>query len=1163
MSEDLIAADQAARRRALDPRRSFIVQAPAGSGKTELLIQRYLVLLAGVAEPEEIAAITFTRKAAAEMKNRVLQALESARMASAEGLAGHHLLTFNLARAALARDAQRGWQLGESASRLRIQTIDALCAALTRQMPVLSALGSQPQSLDNATPLYREAAQATLALLDGEDGAAEDLALLLEHLDNNLASAEDLIATMLARRDHWLRHLSGAADREALEGALQFARRTAFATAAAHLPRALAGELDAMLVYAAGNLGANAKNLALRALAGGEPMPGVDAADEVRWLARTELLLTLKGEWRKPGGLNATLGFPPGGTAAEKKLAKDWKERMAGLLAELDGNEALRHALQALRGLPAVCYREDQWQILGAIVRLMPVAVAQLQLVFAARGQADFVEIAQRARWALGEADAPTDLMLALDYRIHHLLIDEFQDTSVTQFELLEKLTAGWQAGEGGDGRTLFLVGDPMQSIYRFRQAEVGLFLRARLEGLGGVPLEPLALSANFRSQSGIVDWVNARFASIMPQEEDIAAGAVPYAASQAVHKPAPAAVTLHAFFDGDEAGEAAWIATLVTQTQRDEPQGTIAILVRNRNHLRAIVPALKAEGLRFRAIEIEALGHRQCVQDLFSLTRALSHPADRTAWLAVLRAPWCGLTLADLLVLAGARPGESLAEEENIKDLFGETPDSPASPARIDTFSDNRTIWEIILDADCVLRLSADGATRLARLREALEAIVSGKLRAPLRERVESAWLALGGPACVADDTDLDDIDIYLDCLEAHEEAWEIADEAAFAEAVAKLYALPDLHAGEELQILTIHKAKGLEFDTVILPVLAGASGRDERPLLAWMETPLAAGGLLLAPINQTGAKGEPIYEYLRALEGERAAFENTRLLYVAATRARRHLHLSAVVGRDDKGGVRTPAARSLLACLWPVVEGEFAAQALQAPTGGAQRRFQEAELNQDLCRLSTDWRLPAAPPAIAWTLMEPPAAAQAGIEFSWVGETARHVGSVVHRWLQRIAVDALAGWDAKRIEALHGAFREELAALGVGDAELDAATGRVASALSRACDDERGRWLLGPQREARNEYRLTSFDAGELRDWIIDRSFIDADGCRWIVDYKTSSHEGAGLDAFLDRERVRYAAQLENYARLLGGGGRVRLGLYFPLLSAWREWEAVPAKD
>src|SRR6202158_4379566 len=136
-----------------------------------------------------------------------------------------------------------------------------------------------------------------------------------------------------------------------------------------------------------------------------------------------------------------------------------------------------------------------------ASVSVLTLAVAELQIAFRENGRVDFQELLIRASRALGNADSPTDLALALGHRIQHILVDEFQDTSYTQFELLEKLTAGW---EPDDGRTLFLVGDPMQSIYRFRQADVSLFLKARLNGVGGLRLEPLTLRVNFRSRRQI-----------------------------------------------------------------------------------------------------------------------------------------------------------------------------------------------------------------------------------------------------------------------------------------------------------------------------------------------------------------------------------------------------------------------------------------------------------------------------------------------------------------------------------------------------------------------------------------------------------------------------------------------------------------------------------
>ncbi len=1067
--------DQAARERALDPARSFIVQAPAGSGKTDLLIKRFLVLLGRVESPEEIVAVTFTRKAAGEMRARVLAALAEGR-------------------------AQDRWELAVNPARLRIQTIDSLCAALTRQMPLLSRFGAPPATVEDASELYLAAARATLELVESETAVAEHVGRLYAHLDNDTARIERLLAGMLEKRDHWLRHLRRI-DRAALEAALEALREEALGRALGLVPSAARAELRALADYAFANLAR-------------EPF---DEADAERWSALAACFLTKDDAWR--ARLTRNEGFPAG------KPGEPYKQRAAALFAEL--GEDFREALADLKRLPPAKYSEAQWEALAAIAALLPIATAQLKLVFQSRGQVDFTEVAQGALAALGEEDAPTDLALALDYRIRHLLVDEFQDTSITQYELIARLTAGW---EPGDGRTVFAVGDPMQSIYRFREAEVGEFLRT-WEGrrLGSVEMEPVRLTANFRSQAGLVAWVNEAFAKVLPAHEDAASGAVPYTGSVAVHPPrAGAAVEVHPHFNEDREGEANEVVRLVAETRAHSPDATIAILVRTRSHLASIVPFLRETGLRFRAIEIEALGERPVVQDLYALTRALSHPADRTAWLAVLRAPWCGLTLADLCALCEGREGEEA-----------------------------RTVWEAMADGARVATLSEDGRARRARLIEVLAPALDERLRRPLRDAVEGAWLALGGPACVEGDTDLEDAEIYLDALEEAERAGGLPDLALFEERLEKLWARPDVHAAEtDVQIMTIHKAKGLEFDHVIVPGLGRAPRGDDKRLFLWIERPgPQAPELLVAPIEEAGADDDPIYAWLRKLDAERTGHEAARLLYVAATRARERLHLFGDVrleGQDETLRPRKPGRGTLLAKLWPAVEAIYreaaAAREVDLPAEPEGR----VQPSQDLVRLVPEWATPEPPAAVAWQAPAEEARAQDEIEFSWVGETARHVGTVVHRWLQRIAEDELKGWDAAKVDGLRRRYADELEARGVREAELDEAAGRVAEALKKTLADERGRWLLGPQREARSEYRLSAATPAGPRHYVIDRVFTDDKGERWIVDWKTSRHEGADVEAFLNREVDRYRAQMQRYREVLGGG---KCGLYFPVHGGWRE--------
>jgi len=1150
--------DLGAREQALSPERSFIVQAPAGSGKTELLIQRYLGLLATVNEPEEIVAITFTRKAAAEMRERVLGAFADVAAGKAPE-SDHERRTQELARAALARDGERGWRITDSPARLRIQTIDSLCAALTRQMPLLSKFGAQPESIEDAGVLYAEAARATVELIEAKDPAADYVERLLVHLDNNVARVEELLIEMLRRRDHWLRHVM-LNERAELEGALRSERQAALARVQALLPAPERGELLAIANIAFANLGRPAL----------ASLPGID--DAAGWVALADLLLTKKDEWRK--SLTKNDGFPAGAAHAAAK------QRALALIDGLRANDALCAALADCRRLPSASYTGEQWQVLEAITELLKRAVGQLKLVFQARGQVDFTEVSQRALLALEDAEGPTDLALRLDYQIWHLLIDEFQDTSISQFELIARLTAGWTPDEG---RTLFAVGDPMQSIYRFREAEVGLFLKARAEGIGNVVLTPLELSANFRSQAGIVDWVNDAFAQVMPEREDIASGAVAYTGSEAVHARLPGdAVEIHALFSGGAASEAAEVANIVTGIARAsegaKERPSIAILVRGRNHLREIVPRLKQAGLAFRAIEIDRLDERPLVQDLLALTRALAHRGDRLAWLAILRAPWCGLALADLHALAGTGTdagtdtpsprlrGEGRGEGRDIVQLPGEPLPEP--------LSSQSTVWELIQDARRFEALSADARSRLARIRPVLAAALAARQRSSLRDAVEGVWLALGGPACAASGTELEDAESYLDHLESKEEAGAIADFEAFEQGLDQLYALPDMAAGEDaVQIMTIHKAKGLEFDHVIVPGLGKIPRGEGKKLFLWMERPAnpdptsrrgprSGTNLLLAPIEETGAESDPIYAWIKKLAAEKAAFEDGRLLYVAATRARERLHLLGETRLDAQDGAqsaRKPDARSLLAKLWPAVSGEFERAAAAAPAAAAAAGADgEAVPEQSLRRLASGWSLPAAPPALAWAAPGETARAQDDIEYSWAGETARHVGSVVHRWLQNIAEDELQGWNAARVESLRAGFGNELAARGVEQAQLAAAVERVAKALANALVDPRGQWLLGPQRDAKNEYRLTAMIAGERRNLVIDRTYTDAQGKRWIVDYKASSHEGTDVDGFLDQQQERYRAQLARYAQALAQGDGAMLGLYFPLLAGWREWNA-----
>ncbi|MGH8163610.1 MAG: UvrD-helicase domain-containing protein, partial [Rhodanobacteraceae bacterium] len=445
----------------------------------------------------------------------------------------------------------------------------------------------------------------------------------------------------------------------------------------------------------------------------------------------------------------------------------------------------------------------DQWWFLGSAAasdraedfrQLLERARAALARLFRERRAVDFTEITRAAIQALGTAERPTDLLYWLDYRIEHLLVDEFQDTSRAQYTLIEALTREWS---DGDRRSLFLVGDPMQSIYRFREAEVSLFLRCWEErGLGSVRLTPVRLRTNFRSSPEIVAWTQQAFAPIM-NEDDAARGGIKLRPAEAARPETRIVPRLISLVDDNGQREAREIVRIAAATAADR---IIAILVRSRAHIAAVLPALRDANIPYEAIEIEQLGEQQHILDLLSLTRAILHLGDRVSWLACLRAPWCGLALGDLSVLAENEP--------------------------------ERTIFDLLSYAAKIQALSVEGRFRAVRVQEILAGAVASAGREPLRELVERAWMALGGPAILETRSQREDAETFFGLIESVESDGAIHDLSRLEARLECLYAKPRA-AGARVQVMTIHQAKGLEFDTVIVPKLDRGSGSADRELL------------------------------------------------------------------------------------------------------------------------------------------------------------------------------------------------------------------------------------------------------------------------------------------------------------------------------------------
>lgn len=1093
------------RQQAIDPAASFLVQAPAGSGKTELLTQRILKLLAVVDEPEEILALTFTRKAAAEMRGRVIEALG---MEKPEDPSSHKMETWLLAQEANRRSEAHGWHLVEHPSRLNMMTLDSFTHALARQLPLLSGFGEMPAPSTHVTPLYREAAEQAVAMLVRRD--PDQAAAVLLHQDHNMVTLIGLIADMLGKRDQWLHEVAlhagdPAALRTMLEHSLSEIMQQQLNQCAALIPIEVRGGLPALMRFAGESLGD-------ATLSGMATWPDCTLEQLPCWQRIADFLLTQdknRPAFRK--SVNKNSGFPAGKESAEQK--QQFLE-ILGWLADIDG---LAEAANALRKLPPQPRFDDpQWQVLEAQLQLLLLADRQLQQLFEQRGEADFVEIAMRALRALeDEQGRPTDLLLRLDYRIRHILVDEFQDTSLLQMRLLQNLTEGWQSGDGTH-RTLFMVGDPMQSIYRFRKAEVGLFLLAAANKAQLPQVQPLSLTRNFRSSPVIVDWVNRAFASIFPDEPDILLAAVGHAEADAALNHG-GSVHLHLQQQPDAADEAEAVAAAVRRALAT-PDQKIAVLSRSRKHLHAIMQALTEAQIGFRAVDILPLHERPEIRLLRALLRALLHPADRESWAALLRAPCCGVDTAAMhCLLAG----------------------------------DDRPLPAILADEARLQMLDDNAQARIRFLYRALAPCLQAAGHLQVRLLLSMGWQRLDMPGLIGGDA-ARNIEAMLDLIEEIEEGGLI-DFALLDERLQKLYASPDSSAeAARVELLTMHGAKGLQWDVVILPGLGYGKGRSDLPLLAFTDVPVAAGVQPLIALRGAVRSSDAIYDLVRNVEKIRESNELARLLYVACTRAETELHMFGHLPQTSD----TPTKGSLLELLLPrgIDDNCFGAGIeLLQPAGTS-----ETAIRKPLTRTKT---LPA--------IAEIPNSKELQTEESeyfWAGPEAAPIGNAVHAALQHVAEKGIEQWDETDTTVETGRIRRRLIAEGLSGESLANAAQRAETALRRVLTSEQGAWLLSSSHaDAHCEWELSSRHEDTISHHIIDRSFIDTDGNRWIVDYKTASHEGGDPEAFLAEEVKRHAAQLARYAHVVGmlEDRPIRLGLYFPMMDAWQEVVLPAAAD
>lgn len=733
-------SDSTIREHALDPELSFIIEAPAGSGKTELLVRRYLTLLASVDKPETILAITFTRKAASEMKERIMQALP--------------------------HDARSQSFIED---RLRIMTIDAFCKEITATVPLQANLFGA-EMLEDEAELAAEFLEALLQVIEEKEEGFKDFIALFQYFDNQLMETATLLLKLLKNREEWLALVLQARSAGALSLLLQRSIEALYAEVAAELRVSL---------------------------------------EEVQRLKQLiPHLFTQKFELRKR--VDASLKT---------------------VMAQLTADEHLRDLYLRIAHLPD--FNFEAQAILPIMLRILPLAAAHLRVVLESRNETDFHEIALTALTLL--EDDEKDVLRRMDAQIQHILIDEFQDTSKLQFQLLKLLTQDWTTG---DGRTLFLVGDPKQSIYRFRGAEVGLFLEAKNRGIGHLKLEFLELTENFRTDAPLLHWINQTCLNFFPAVEDERLGKVKYKPSL----PHPRdyqdrGPPMHFELCQDDAAEAEWITTKILALQNSEPAPKIAILVRARGHYAPLISRLEARGLSYSVAADKRWLDSVFLDDLISLLYALGQPQDRLSWFALLRSPFCGWSMQQIY----------------------------------DFVASGQALWEALPSLSALVTGEDALLTLHHKFTKAAKLLVEPRVNTHEAEILQRFLRFL----------------LQLDIL---------PEQQVFRSALARFDFGEDV-IDAPITFLTIHQAKGLEFDQVFLPALHKRVAGNDPPLL-YTETFYheAAFYFLLAERKTRGGDASSLYQYIEWLEKQKNSYETMRLFYVAITRAKHGLFLSAV---------------------------------------------------------------------------------------------------------------------------------------------------------------------------------------------------------------------------------------------------------------------------
>jgi len=1079
----MIIPDIDIRNQALNVNNSYIIEAPAGSGKTELLIQRFLTLLSKISSPpESVLVFTFTRKSAKEIKKRIFDSLYFSHINLDEPKEKHKRKTWCLAKIVLEKSNQKKWNILSCLSRLNITTIDSFCLKLISKFSLRNYINTDTKISENPDFLYKKA--INLLLDDLENPKCKwhkNLLVIFKYFDNRFDILNILFMKLLSKREEWI-EIIGIVKKfkfEYLDKNLKFISQNFIFQIYKLIPKNIIQKLKTLMSYSQNYLDIDL------------PLDLSNHNNISSWKNFSNWILNKKGEWRKV--FNKNQGFPTFTKKTDKYLSEKMKYNIKKVISILKNIYGLKKYLNFLQIIPVQGYSSDEKKFLQALCSCLPILIAYLNIVFSKYKKIDFNEVILSALVILNSEKKLTDIMINVDNKIQHLLVDEFQDISEVQFRLLYSLIQGWNID---DGRTVFFVGDPMQSIYRFRKAEVDLFIQMTKGKFFNISLIYLKLSANFRSQSDIVEWNNQVFQNIFPLSIDNFQGSISFNPSIPM-KFGKKGLNIY-LSDSDSLLKEKMVKILNLEIKKN-PNIHIAILLRSKKYYLNIASILNKHNILFQSIDLESMRDYSIIQDLLLITYSIINLADKLSWVSFLRSPLCGFLLQDIHFLS----------------IFSNS---------------SKTIWEILQEKKIINKLSSDGKIRTKWFIHKMKNHIKNIGRLRIDDLIWKIWIELDGPKFLSSIQEDQVVDMFFDFIKDQKICDYDLDKERFESNLFSLK-IPVISKKTNIEIMTIHKAKGLEFDCVILPECQKIVSKEHKSFLLWHQYRynLHKSKIIMAPIQKTNIdKKNSLYFFLKYIENKKNYYEIQRLFYVASTRAQYKLIYLGKVKKNNNI-FSFPYKESFLYLIWPMIRHNLNDFFLQ-------KKYTTQNSISDIKKIINIKRRKINTCFINNII-------QKKKSFVFIENTSYEQEM---RILFRLGLNMMIKkyFSFKEIKSI---IYYEFHKISYFNKKIFQ---KIISILKQITyeNDKEIKWILKLHPIELTEYKLIEEKNGKIKKWIIDRCFIDKYGRGWIFYYVPSiPQKSQSFNSFKIFQLQYHKKNIYSYEKIIS--------YHFPKVENWNK--------